>query len=94
MSRSFGDKVAASVGVSSDPEITERTLQLEDKILVLASDGVWDVLSNQAVLDLVTPFYKVGDARGAAELVCQSAENRWKEEEDVVDDITAVILFL
>ena len=93
MSRSFGDKVAASVGVSSDPEITERILQPEDKILVLASDGVWEFLSSQAVLDLVTPFYKEGDARGAAELVCQSAENRWKQEEDVVDDITAVILF-
>ena len=46
MTRSFGDKVAASVGVLAEPEVSELTLSKEDKVLVLASDGVWEFLKN------------------------------------------------
>ena len=48
MTRSFGDLVAASVGVSPIPEIKgifffmiEFELNEQDKILVIASDGVF-----------------------------------------------------
>lgn len=46
MSRSLGDQVAHSVGVSSIPEITEYILELEDKFVVIATDGVWEFLTN------------------------------------------------
>ena len=46
MSRSFGDQAAAEVGVNSIPEITEMNLQESDKFLILASDGVWEFISN------------------------------------------------
>ena len=46
MSRSFGDTVAASVGVTAIPEQTEFTLGPEDKVIVLASDGVWEFMEN------------------------------------------------
>ena len=46
MSRSFGDGAAAEVGVLADPEILEMNLTEQDKFIVLASDGVWEFLSN------------------------------------------------
>ena len=46
MTRSFGDAMAARVGVNALPEIKEFTLTPEDKIIVLASDGVWEFLQN------------------------------------------------
>jgi serine/threonine protein phosphatase PrpC len=46
MSRSIGDRVAHSVGVIPDPEVTEITLTEKDKFVVIASDGVWEFLSN------------------------------------------------
>jgi serine/threonine protein phosphatase PrpC len=53
MTRSFGDLVAASVGVSSVPEVTcnpyhnpEYTMNHNDRIIVIASDGVWEFLSS------------------------------------------------
>lgn len=58
MSRSMGDKVAHSVGVSAEPEVLEFTLGLDDKFLVLASDGVWEFLSNEDVAQIVLPFYE------------------------------------
>lgn len=47
MSRSMGDSVAALVGVTPYPEIREVELVKEDCFIVLASDGVWEFLSNQ-----------------------------------------------
>ena len=57
MSRSFGDSTAAKVGVNAVPEVKEVTLELEDKIVVLASDGVWEFLSNQEVANVVYPYF-------------------------------------
>jgi serine/threonine protein phosphatase PrpC len=57
MSRSFGDSTAARVGVNAVPEIKEFTLTPEDKVIVLASDGVWEFLENQDVANLVYPFF-------------------------------------
>lgn len=47
MSRSFGDLVACRVGVHAVPEITELRMTSADKIIILASDGVWEFLENQ-----------------------------------------------
>jgi len=58
MSRSMGDKVAHSVGVSAEPETLEFTLSQDDKFLVIASDGVWEFLSNEDVAQIVLPFYE------------------------------------
>lgn len=49
MSRSIGDSVAAQVGVISEPEMLQVELTSEHKFLVLASDGVWEFISSQAV---------------------------------------------
>ena len=57
MTRSFGDAIAARVGVNAVPEIKEFTLTTDDKIIVLASDGVWEFLENQEVANIVYPFF-------------------------------------
>jgi serine/threonine protein phosphatase PrpC len=60
MSRSFGDNVASSVGVSCDPEIIIRKLNSEDKFLCIASDGIWEFMDNKPVTNIVIPFYISG----------------------------------
>lgn len=57
MTRSFGDQEAAKVGVNCIPEVNEYVLQQEDKIIVLASDGVWEFLSNNEVANIVYTHY-------------------------------------
>ena len=46
VSRSFGDYLARSVGVLSDPEVTSHYLRKSDRFLIIASDGIWDVVSS------------------------------------------------
>lgn len=94
MSRSLGDRVAHSVGVSCEAEITERVLGEGDKIVIMASDGVWEFLSNEDVASIVVPFFEVGAPEAAANALVKAAYQRWKEEEEVIDDITVVIIFL
>lgn len=58
MTRSMGDGVAHSVGVTADPEVMQFTLSTNDKFLVIASDGVWEFLSNEDVAKIVLPYYE------------------------------------
>ena len=58
MSRSMGDGVAHSVGVSAEPETMVFTLTVNDKFVVIASDGVWEFLSNEDIAMIVLPFYE------------------------------------
>lgn len=49
MTRSIGDLVAGSVGVTWKPEIAIYKLCQEDRIITIASDGIWEVLENSNV---------------------------------------------
>ena len=95
MSRSFGDNVSKLVGVSSEPEVVRMKLDKRDKFILLASDGVWEFLSNQEVLQLVVPYYKEGKLEEACDALLRLAYDRWTAEDNsVVDDITLVLIFL
>ena len=94
MSRSFGDQIAHSVGVVVSPEILEHPFNEEDKIILLASDGIWEFFQNEEVLDIVKKYYDENNADDALEELYQEADRRWRENEGIVDDITAIILFL
>ncbi|CAD8046439.1 unnamed protein product [Paramecium sonneborni] len=92
MSRSFGDYVAAQVGVISIPEIIKHTFQ-NDKFLIMASDGIWEFLDNQWVIDTVYAYYLKNDAEGAVDRLIKQATETWQKEDEVIDDITCIIAF-
>ncbi|KAF4657732.1 hypothetical protein FOL47_008317 [Perkinsus chesapeaki] len=94
MSRAFGDTIAASVGVTADPEITNHVLLKEDKFIVIASDGVWDFMTNEEVIRLIAKYYNQESSRKAARALVKEASERWQSNEEVVDDITCVVVFL
>lgn len=52
VTRAIGDRRLKKY-VCPDPEIKERALKAGDEFLVLATDGVWDVLSSQECIDVV-----------------------------------------
>ena len=78
MSRSIGDFVAGEVGVISEPDIQQLELTNEHKFLVLASDGIWEFLSNQAVIELVAQFWEAGNIEGACERAVKEAVIQWR----------------
>lgn len=75
MSRSIGDSLIHSFGVSSDPDVFERHLTEEDEFLVIGSDGLFEFLSNQDVATIVGDH--LGDAKAACEELISTSRSRW-----------------
>jgi serine/threonine protein phosphatase PrpC len=94
MSRSLGDKVAQQVGVICDPEIFEMKLTPDDKFLIIASDGIWEFIPNDKAVELVVPFWIDNDPEGACDKLISESVQRWKSEDEVIDDITVIVIFL
>ena len=47
VTRAFGDHALRKSGLSAIPYIVKYNLKPNDKMLLIASDGVWDELSDQ-----------------------------------------------
>mmetsp|Transcript_2017 Transcript_2017/g.2708 ORF Transcript_2017/g.2708 Transcript_2017/m.2708 type:complete len:358 (-) Transcript_2017:322-1395(-) len=90
MSRSIGDDVSQAVGVISVPEIKTHDVESNDIFAIWASDGVWEFMSSKEAVDLVWRYRN--DLPKAVDELCGEATRRWKQEEEVIDDITAVIV--
>ncbi|KAF6141251.1 hypothetical protein GIB67_024335 [Kingdonia uniflora] len=92
MSRAFGDYCVKDFGLISVPEVTQRSITSKDQFVVLATDGVWDVVSNQEAVDIIslTP-----DKEKAAKRLVECAARAWKRKRRGIatDDISAVCLF-
>jgi serine/threonine protein phosphatase PrpC len=88
--RSLGDSIANKVGVFAEPEFFSKTITDEDEILVLASDGVFEFLQNQEIIDICA---KSDNPVKACELVVDAAYTKWLEYENRTDDITAIIMY-
>ena len=93
MSRSLGDSVAHSVGVSTHPEIFDYMIAVDDIALVIASDGVWEVLRNEDVARIVKTHHQTMQAELCANLIIQTAAELWIKHQKFVDDITVLVLF-
>ena len=52
MSRAFGDRLLKKY-VVAEPDILEENLTGDDTLLIMATDGLWDVISNQDAISMV-----------------------------------------
>lgn len=73
-SRSFGDSLAEEVGVTAEPEVLVREVRPQDKYVILASDGVFEFLTNQVVADIVGA---AADPMAACRAVVGQAYDMW-----------------
>ena len=93
MSRSLGDFKGKRYGIISLPEIIEVNLDENTKYIVICSDGVWEFLSNQNVMEIGNEFYEKNDVAGFTKNLTETASNIWEQKDVIVDDITAVAVF-
>ncbi|GER28263.1 protein phosphatase-2c [Striga asiatica] len=93
MARALGDFCLKDFGLISVPEISYRRIMDEDEFIVLATDGIWDVLSNEEVVKIVG---SCATHSNAARTLVESAARSWRSKYPTskVDDCAAVCLFL
>ncbi|CAD8178127.1 unnamed protein product [Paramecium octaurelia] len=94
MTRSLGDKVGAQAGVTAEPEIKQYTITGQDHFIVVASDGVWEYLSNEEVMSIVIPYLEKDNPEQAAERIIIEATQAWRRNSLARDDITCIVIFL
>ncbi|XP_030546987.1 probable protein phosphatase 2C 34 [Rhodamnia argentea] len=92
MSRAFGDYCVKDFGLISVPEVTQRNITSRDQFVVLATDGVWDVISNQEAVEIVSAM---PDRTKSAKRLVECAVRAWKRKRRgiAMDDISAICLF-
>ncbi|KAK1697203.1 hypothetical protein QYE76_013900 [Lolium multiflorum] len=92
MSRAFGDYCVKDYGVISTPEVTQRRITTRDQFVILATDGVWDVISNQEAVQIVAAM---PDREKAAKRLVQCAVRAWRSKRPcyAIDDCSAICLF-
>jgi len=98
MSRSIGDGHFKRAGVICEPDVEHLHLSPAKRggdgeiCLVLASDGIWDVLSS---LEVCTAANDYSSALSACDALVTKAQQRWaREEETYRDDTTAIVVYL
>ncbi|KAF0925840.1 hypothetical protein E2562_018480 [Oryza meyeriana var. granulata] len=92
MSRAFGDYCVKDYGVISAPEVTQRRITARDQFVILATDGVWDVVSNEEAVQIVT---SAPERDKAAKRLVEFAVRAWRRKRRAiaVDDCSAICLF-
>lgn len=93
MTRSFGDNIAREIGKTAEPEIKVRKLTEIDQLLIIASDGIWEFISNNEAVSMVHPFLKDGRPEMASSKLIRVANTMWRREDEVIDDITCIVIF-
>ncbi|KAG0470699.1 hypothetical protein HPP92_017399 [Vanilla planifolia] len=83
VSRAFGDRLLKQY-VVADPEIQEEVVDGSLEFLILASDGLWDVVSNEESVAMVKP---IEEPEQAAKALLQEASRRGS-----ADNITCVVV--
>ena len=93
MSRSIGDFIGKKIGVIPDPGILEYDLNKSTKYIIACSDGVWEFLNNEAVMNMGKKYYLENDAVEFSHELIDKAYKEWEKNDKIVDDITAVVAF-
>ena len=94
MSRSIGDTLAHKVGVSNIPEIMEFNINnVKPVAIIVASDGVWEFMTNEQVKNIINKYRYNQDASGCSREIVEKARQIWKGTSFAIDDITCVIAF-
>ncbi|XP_017244855.1 probable protein phosphatase 2C 46 isoform X3 [Daucus carota subsp. sativus] len=92
--------------LSAEPSTSTHKLNSKDRFLIFASDGLWEQLSNQEVVDIVHNYPRNGIARRlikvALHVAARKREMRYSDLQNIDrgvrrhfhDDITVIAVFL
>ncbi|XP_009412455.2 probable protein phosphatase 2C 62 [Musa acuminata AAA Group] len=83
VARAFGDR-SLKAHLSSEPDVADEIIDEDAEFLILASDGLWKVMSNQEAVDFIKD---VKDPQAAARNLTEEAVARKSK-----DDISCIVV--
>ena len=95
MTRAFGDFNAEELGFNTIPDIKEYDIyDKKPKIIILATDGIWQFLTNEQVKNIILPYYEEDNISGGIQKLVGNAKKMWETKNPrFIDDISVILLF-
>lgn len=90
-SRAFGGKDLKMFGLSVEPDINHFEINQDDKLVLIGSDGLWDVLNPKVACEIAISAHKAG--RSATDDLVEAAIRNMPTC-GVCDNVTAIAIFL
>jgi len=91
-----GDGPPEKQAITCVPDVYERDVKPADQFLVLACDGVWDVMENQEVVDFINKL--LSKAKTVTDdllsQICEQLTNHAVNNKGSPDNVTAIIVVL
>jgi len=87
--RSVGNGIAHTLGVTAHPEFSEHKINGNDRVLIIASDGITEFMDEQTCVEIACSYTNPAEA---AKALIHEASERWLTRGDYMDDITVVVL--
>ena len=87
VTRTIGDLQLQKHGLTPEPEIMEATIGPDDKALIMGSDGLWDVLTDERIVHCLFNTAKSPDMI-AKRLIGEALDR------GATDNVTVVVVFL
>lgn len=56
ITRAFGDFNLKTQGLSAEPTVSRTELTPTDQLLIIATDGLWDVIDDQQAVDICLKY--------------------------------------
>lgn len=100
MTRAMGDTRGKKAGLISEPEVHRIDLNTNDKFIIVASDGLWDVMTSKEAVSFVNNHAQSGKPKDEVGIaLVAEAEKRWRKAdsdkgEPYCDDITVIVAFI
>eukprot|EP01013_Petalomonas_cantuscygni_P004478 TRINITY_DN14849_c0_g1_i1.p1 TRINITY_DN14849_c0_g1~~TRINITY_DN14849_c0_g1_i1.p1 ORF type:complete len:160 (-),score=38.03 TRINITY_DN14849_c0_g1_i1:23-502(-) len=90
-SRAFGGKDLKPFGLSCDPDVTQVQLSGDHRVLIIASDGLWDVCSDADAVEIARQAREAG--RDAAQTLIEYSLAEQDRRNGIADNTTVLCLF-
>ena len=93
MTRSFGNQIGAQIGIICEPEIYETVIEENDKFVVMASNRLWELITNDQVARIVIPYWEINDPEGACKQLVNVTKEFSKKHVKTIDNLIVMVIF-
>ena len=94
ISRSIGDFDAEKIGVICEPDINIKIMENSFKIGILGSDGVWDVMDENDIIQICKKYWKKNLFDNICMEIVDECAKRWDKGFFERDDISVVVFVI
>ena len=94
ISRSIGDFDAEKIGVICEPDIRVKIMENSFKIGILGSDGLWDVMDENDIINICKKYWKKDLFDNISMEIVDECVKRWEKNFFERDDISVIVVVI